>query len=1105
MPPIVPRKCHASSNSSKDTPNSKRVATNANKSKCASAKAKNDTRPAVESFSPLSKLSSEPSDSSPEPPAKRQKVEPKTSQKPNKKKEAGRSPSQSESDDDEEDEDNVWGAFVASHERDKIKPSNQKDDDLEPTTPGENLELTLERAPQYSRVSLSNVDGKKKGPSKIEKLIRTSAHQLHVQCLMLHNFIRNHWACDADVHNILLRGLSAGCKEEIDKWREACGNALPGNEEPETKGLKQQKKNGKYSKPSKKHKNQREWGHAAGQTEAGTTDLSHGDPTLRLLQILSKYWQKKFSITAHGLRKQGWKDIGRLQQEMQGFRDDDYRSDQHGERLDNIQEFRNLAKTCEGSRDVGAQLFTALLRAIGLQTRLVSNLQPIGFGFSKNEEANPPKKKTDTAPARENHAQAAKISKVQQKRSKNVPLEKPGKRTQPRRNARASGTHGQPIDLSDENESPLSSPPPSDDDGSVVDITPSQPTKSNKKFDRDLNFPVYWTEVLSPISHNWIPVDSIWFGVVASARGSHYTFEPRGSKADKTKQVIGYVVGFASDGTAKDLTVRYLKHHVWPGKTKGIRFPVEKIPVYNKAGKIKRHEDRDWFKQVLSLYSRGSRNRTTADDIEDARDLKPEIPVRETAKNAGEETLQGYKNSAEFVLERHLRREEAVLPHAKPVKHFTTGKGDKAKTEPVFRRADVATCRTVESWHKEGRAIKPGAQPLKYVPVRAVTLLRKREIEEAERESGEKMKQALYSRNQTDWIIPPPIKNGVIPKNAFGNMDVYVPTMVPKGAVHVPLRATARVCKRLGIDYAEACTGFEFGNKRAVPVLTGVVVAQENEDALIDAWEAEEEARVKREESKREKLALTWWKKMYAGLKIVERMKREYGEGESVEKHIQHAMKAELEKGKRGPKKAKNAKAENIPKGGPSDPVTVDSGNEDILMREDVGGGGFLADDDQDPNGTSPAKAHDHADKVEGGGFILEDENEDSLYKNHLTNSTATRAPMSLSSLKHKQSLPVNGTKEDEEMDFDDNVNGTEQHRDDHSTDQEEIKETKSRHFARKKDSKQTHPEQKGRGRPKRESAATPQRRGTRPFPGRRSATKTSGYYFESDNEDLDE
>lgn len=65
-------------------------------------------------------------------------------------------------------------------------------------------------------------------------------------------------------------------------------------------------------------------------------------------------------------------------------------------------------------------------------------------------------------------------------------------------------------------------------------------------------------------------------------------------------------------------------------------------------------------------------------------------------------------------------------------------------------------------------------------------------------------------------------------------VDCYVPTMVPKGAVHIKLKNTVKICKRLDIDFAEAVTGFEFGKQRAVPIVTGVVVAEEDEHAVID-------------------------------------------------------------------------------------------------------------------------------------------------------------------------------------------------------------------------------------------------------------------------------
>jgi xeroderma pigmentosum group C-complementing protein len=89
-----------------------------------------------------------------------------------------------------------------------------------------------------------------------------------------------------------------------------------------------------------------------------------------------------------------------------------------------------------------------------------------------------------------------------------------------------------------------------------------------------------------------------------------------------------------------------------------------------------------------------------------------------------------------------------------------------------------------------------------------------------------------------------------------------------------------RICKKLGIDYAEAVTGFEFGSKMAVPVIQGVVIAEENEELLRDAWRADAAEKRKREELKAEKRILQTWRKFLFGLRIMERVREEYGGGD---------------------------------------------------------------------------------------------------------------------------------------------------------------------------------------------------------------------------------
>lgn len=687
----------------------------------------------------------------------------------------------------------------------------------------QDLELTLDK----NEVHLVDLLEGKKAPTKIEREIRILTHCMHVQCLLFHNAIRNAWISDPKVHKILRNKLPAGIQKEVRKWRVASGLESSREEEKEEEEEQPEKneKKGKGRK-SKRQSQNRDWSDGSSRLEPGQPDMSRGDPIISLLKVLAAYWKKQFKITAPGLRKRGYRPMSVLTAEISSFQKDEHDPEKHGERIRNLDEFRAVAERMEGSRDVGAQLFTALLRALNIEARLVASLQPLGFGWTKAETYN--------APSAETKADDADVAA----------------------------------------ESELS-------ESENSDTGPGPSRRNQKGYDHDLPFPIYWTEVASPVTHKIVPVDALVLpNAVATTPELQAAFEPRGAKAERAKQVIAYVVAYSSDGTAKDVTTRYLRRRMWPGKTKGYRMPVEKIPVPGQRG---RYYEYDWFKLTMRGYAREEDRRTAVDDIEDARDLVPNQPETKQAKEG--DTLQSLRSSTEFVLERFLRRDEAIRPGAKHVRTFTTGKGNKVKEEKVFRRADVVKVQSAESWHKEGRRIKVGEAPLKLVPIRAVTLLRKREVDELERETGEKPKQGLYARYQTEYIIPPPIQNGVIPKNEYGNIDCFVPSMVPQGAVHIPWRGTVRICKKLGVDYAEAVTGFEFGSKMAVPIIEGVVVAAENEDLVKDAWRAEEAERRKKEQLKQEKRIMQTWRKFLMGLRIAERVREEYGVEGDKETH----------------------------------------------------------------------------------------------------------------------------------------------------------------------------------------------------------------------------
>ncbi|CCC11731.1 hypothetical protein SMACR_04713 [Sordaria macrospora] len=756
-----------------------------------------------------------------------------------------------------------------------------------PEVPTGDLELTLIRD---TRISLANALGKK-GPSKLERRIRVSTHCVHVQLLLWHNAVRNAWLCDPEVQGILLSHLPPRLWDEVDRWRRGSGLEVvevsnDGDGDDENEALTKKKKGSVQKKTTKaqvkgrgvekgkvvKGKDaagpvdrSRDWGQAAKHLEKGAVDMSHGDPLFRLMKVLSAWWKQRFRITAPGLRKWGYMMLERLDRLTKAFNQEEHQPERFGERIPSLEDFRGCASECTGSRDVGAQLFTALLRGLGLEARLVASLQPLGFGWTKVEEADP-EKEGDLNPTPKKKVVAKETVTTQ------------ASETSTRRGASRKATK-----IQRSNSELIAAD--SDDDLVISDPEPEPiPRKSNKLYDKDLEFPHYWTEVLSPVTKKYLPVEPLVKSVIGTSRELIESMEPRGMKADKAKQVMAYVVGYSTDGTAKDVSVRYLKRQTLPGRTKGMRIPIEKVPVYNKYGKVARYKMHDWFQEVLKGYARGGRSKPALTDVdleEDATDLKPAKSEKKEVKE-GEETLQYYKQSKEFVLERHLKREEALLPNARPVKMFRNKGGRKKETattqdEPVYSRKEVVQVKSAETWHKQGRAPLPGEKPLKHVPYRAATNNRRREIAEAERRTGQKVLQGLYSFDQTDWIIPPPIENGVIPKNEYGNIDLFAEHMCPEGAVHIPYRGAMRVCKRLGIDYAEAVVDFEFGHRMAVPVIQGVVVAEEHHDQVMEELAKDEVEKKRKEDEKRRKAALGMWRKFLMGMRIVERIKQDYG------------------------------------------------------------------------------------------------------------------------------------------------------------------------------------------------------------------------------------
>lgn len=474
-------------------------------------------------------------------------------------------------------------------------------------------------------------------------------------------------------------------------------------------------------------------------------------------------------------------------------------------------------------------------------------------------------------------------------------------------------------------------------------------SETQRKRIRESPNPVYWVEAFNAAHQKWVPVDPL----VTRTIGKPSRFEPPASDVENH---MAYVIAFEEDGSTRDVTRRYTK--AYNAKTRKSRIEV------TKGGE-------KWWRRVLRMYRRT--HALDRDQVEDA-----ELAAKEAAEPMPG-NVQDFKDHPYYALERHLRRNEVIQPKREVGKVKVgkpgSGSGNKA-LEPVYRRRDVHIVKSADSWYRLGREIKTGEQPLKRVQPR-----RRREAASEDNTSGddENAGTLMYAAFQTTPYTAPPVVRGIVPKNAYGNLDVYVPSMVPPGGSHIVHPDTARAAKLLGIHYADAVTGFEFRGRHGTAVIKGAVVASEYQEAVQEVIRGYEFERAEEQEAHRSSNALKMWRVFLKGLRIRERIEGYEIEGESstFRKEMEDSY-SEEEDGMGGgflPDADNSAETE---------PPAVQRFHH--VSRSDTGEAGRFVDgysDHDDPgvenlrkrwNEIPLAVTHESADDFGGGGFLPEAE-----------------------------------------------------------------------------------------------------------------------------------
>ncbi|KAK2591675.1 hypothetical protein QQS21_010635 [Conoideocrella luteorostrata] len=629
-----------------------------------------------------------------------------------------------------------------------------------------NLELNL--TAHKAAASPSKRHGERRKPlSKEERECRIDIHRMHLLCLLSHVARRNAWCNDSEVQDALRRHLT----------NKTVNYLTPGSHLPQF-----------------------------GQAES----LKNG------LRQAAEMWKMKFEITQRGLQKALWAEVvAHLQDyEVKG-----------GDSCLDLDDFRKYAAGLEGSRDVGAQLYCALLRSVGVQARLVCSLQPLSFTPGGPTLPKPESIKSSPNP------------KVTQER-----------RTQ---ESGASRTRRrlELLNTAALNFQPRSTAPV------------AQRTYDSPRQIRESAYPIYWVEVLDKGHQKWQPADP----VVTHTFWKPRVFEP--PITDK-ENCLSYVVAFEADGTAKDVTRRYAK--AYTAKTRRMRV---ETPLSDNG---------EWWRKTMKLFRR--RRATDLDQIEDI-----ELAGVE-AREPMPRNVQDFKDHPVYALERHMRRHEVLVPEAKP--SGTVSAGSRGSLEKIYRRKDVRVARSADRWYRMGRDVKPNEIPAKWLQKKARPKGSKLDDDEADKEDDAGT--PIYTMEQTELFEPPPVRNGRVPKNKFGNIDAYVPSMIPKGAVHIAHEQAARAAFILGVDYAPALTGFSFTGRHGTAVLNGIVVAMEFEAAIQAVIDGMVDVGQEMENERKSLAALKMWRRLLMGLRIRERIWSGVDDEERKEAEREAELEAEL-------------------------------------------------------------------------------------------------------------------------------------------------------------------------------------------------------------------
>lgn len=664
---------------------------------------------------------------------------------------------------------------VKRRKTDKNESSTDSDDDF---SDWEDVPLNDPETLDSFNIIIDNSKGnqeEKKNRDKLRAAIenkqrRKTIHYLGMISYMMHGFQRNKWL---------------NSKELLKKLRRMIPESLISTRVK------------KYNRVLKKFR--------LAPTDASLKNEVYAN-FIYIVKYLIKWFRLNYKCDSNGLRVLGYLPRKSISSENMN----DYFPDSSVP-INDLKGFISMAKKFKHNRDTGAQIFTALLRSLGFQARLVFSL-PL---LPTNRHV-----------------------KIQPK-----------------------------LD--------------------------HEKLQRNKDF--DLLYPYFWTEVINPIDESEIfLIENICFfeetkrlvrlkrftgsNITKENLSEYYTDIYFPIQNQFNQMSMHYIVAMDNDNLILDVSARYMSDisYRWFNR-------LDLRTDFGKEAMLFQSMLR--YLNVRNTYQ--STNNKELDTLRNIALLNYNIPSN----------FSSMKRNPNVVTVSTLRYNEVIEPNMKPIGKVKIDK--KFLKEPVFFKNSILVGKSEQQWKFLGRSIRNDQinYPIKITKaLKRQTILKKRVFNaNILNDTHELNDIKLYAFKQTSPYIKPSVTklpSGFLqlPRNEYGNIEIYKPFMVPEKCTWLTLSNIENILfdYQVGklvlpftdkVEYVSVVSGFNFTSKpgQAIPIKRGVLVLEQQAVLAKKIWLYGKMKRYEIEFRDNRLRALGNWNEILKRLKIKSMLEEKYG------------------------------------------------------------------------------------------------------------------------------------------------------------------------------------------------------------------------------------